>query len=114
MTTVYGSADKANVKQITSPRNLSGVLTEQAIGPGHYPRHPTLRTRQAMRPERPQTWRSEEGSRIWLSGLIAAMEHAGRPDIRRQPVAPETLAELRAQLALPASFRLPQLSTLRH
>lgn len=72
-----------------------------------------------MRPERPRTWqtktwRSEEGSRVWLSGLIAAMEHAARPDMRRQPVAPETLAELQAQLALPASFPLRQISTLRH
>jgi hypothetical protein len=67
-----------------------------------------------MRPERPQTWRSEAGSRVWLSGLIAAMEHVGRPDICRQPVAPETLAELRAKLALPASFPLTQISTLRH
>jgi hypothetical protein len=67
-----------------------------------------------MRPERPQTWRSEAGSRVWLSGLIAAMEHAGRPEARRQPVAPETLAELRAHLALPASFRPSEISTLRH
>ncbi|WP_256809333.1 MULTISPECIES: transcriptional regulator [unclassified Bradyrhizobium] len=68
-----------------------------------------------MRPERqPQNWRSEAGSRLWLSGLIAAMEHAERPEIRRQPVAPEVIVELRAQLALTASFRLSQISTLRH
>lgn len=65
-----------------------------------------------MRPERqPQMSRSEAGSRLWLSGLIAAMEHAARPEVRRQPVAPEALAQLQAQLALPASF--PH-STLRH
>ncbi|MBR0973785.1 transcriptional regulator [Bradyrhizobium japonicum] len=68
-----------------------------------------------MRPERqPQNWRSEAGSRLWLSGLIAAMEHAERPEIRRQPVAPEVIVELRAQLALTASFPLSQISTLRH
>lgn len=68
-----------------------------------------------MRPERqPQNWRSEAGSRLWLSGLIAAMEQAARPEVRRQPVAPEILVELRAQLALTASFRSFQISTLRH
>ena len=68
-----------------------------------------------MRPERqPQIWRSEAGSRAWLSGLIVAMQHAERPEIRRQPVAPEVIVELRAQLALTASFRLSQISTLRH
>jgi len=68
-----------------------------------------------MRPERqPRMWRSEAGSRLWLSGLIAAMEHAAQPKIRCQPVAPEILVELRAQLALPASYRISQMSTLRH
>ncbi|MBR0844223.1 transcriptional regulator [Bradyrhizobium liaoningense] len=68
-----------------------------------------------MRPERQhQVWRSEAGSRLWLSGLIAAMEHAERPEVRRQPVAPELLVEVRAQLALTTSFRLSQISTLRH
>nr|AWM00877.1 transcriptional regulator [Bradyrhizobium amphicarpaeae] len=68
-----------------------------------------------MRPEpRHQIWRSEAGSRLWLSGLIAAMEHAERPEIRRQPVAPEILVELRAQLALTALFRSCRISTLRH
>jgi hypothetical protein len=51
---------------------------------------------------------------LWLSGLIAAMEHAAQPEQRRLPVAPETIAALRAQLALPASFRLSPISTLRH
>ena len=68
-----------------------------------------------MRPERqPQIWRSEAGSRLWLSGLIAAMQHAERPEIRRQPVAPEVIAELKAQLALTASCRSCEISTLRH
>jgi|GEM_PF-2278576 len=68
-----------------------------------------------MRPERQQQiWRSEAGSRLWLAGLLAAMEHAERPEVRRQPVAPELLVELRAQLALNASFRMSQISTLRH
>ncbi|MDA9531527.1 transcriptional regulator [Bradyrhizobium sp. CCBAU 25338] len=68
-----------------------------------------------MQPERQhQNWRSEAGSRLWLSGLIAAMEHAERPDVRRQPVAPEILLQLRAQLALRAAFRTSLMSTLRH
>jgi hypothetical protein len=68
-----------------------------------------------MRPERrPQNWRSEAGSRLWLSGLIAAMEHAGRPEVRREPVAPEIVVELRAQLALTAACRSAPISTLRH
>jgi len=68
-----------------------------------------------MRPERQhQIWRSEAGSRLWLSGLIAAMEHAERPDVRRQPVAPQIMLELQAQLALTALFRSSQISTLRH
>jgi hypothetical protein len=68
-----------------------------------------------MRPERQQqNWRSEAGSRLWLSGLIAAMQHAEQPEVRRQPVAPEILAELRAHLALAAAYRSSPISTLRH
>ncbi|MET4038778.1 hypothetical protein ABIC03_000463 [Bradyrhizobium sp. RT6a] len=68
-----------------------------------------------MRPERqPRNWRSEAGSQLWLSGLIAAMEHAERPEVRREPVAPEILKALRMQLALTASFRSAPISTLRH
>lgn len=68
-----------------------------------------------MRPERQQQdWRSEAGSRFWLSGLIAAMKHAERPDVRRQPVAPEILAALRAQLALSTALPAGPISTLRH
>ena len=72
-------------------------------------------TRQEMRPERQhQIWRNETASRLWLSGLIAAMQHAERPEIRRQPVAPEVIVELRAQLALTAPYRASPISTLRH
>ncbi|SFJ48962.1 hypothetical protein SAMN05216525_12675 [Bradyrhizobium sp. Gha] len=68
-----------------------------------------------MRPERQhQIWRSEAGSRLWLSGLIAAMQHAEQPEIRRQPVAPEVIAELKAQLGLTASYRSSPISMLRH
>lgn len=68
-----------------------------------------------MRPERQHhLWQSEASSRLWLSGLIAAMQHAERPEIRRQPVAPEVIVELRAQLALTASLRSSPISTLRH
>ncbi|QAU47475.1 transcriptional regulator [Bradyrhizobium guangzhouense] len=68
-----------------------------------------------MRPERQQQiWRSEAGSRLWLSGLIAAMQDVERPEIRRRPVAPEVIVAFRAQLALTASFRVSPISTLRH
>ncbi len=68
-----------------------------------------------MRPERqPRNWRSEAGGRLWLSGLIAAMEHAERPEVRREPVAPEILKALRMQLALTASYPSAPVSTLRH
>jgi hypothetical protein len=68
-----------------------------------------------MRPERQhQIWRNETASRLWLSGLIAAMQHAERPEVRHQPIAPEVIGELRAQLALTASCRLSQISNLRH
>lgn len=68
-----------------------------------------------MRPEwQHQIWRSEAGSRLWLSGLVAAMKDAERPEIRRQPVAPEVVVELRAQLALAASYRTSPISTLQH
>ncbi len=61
-----------------------------------------------------QAWRSEAGSRLWLSALIAAMEDASRPDLR--PVEAATLEGLKAQLRLPAShwcYRHPG-SGLRH
>ncbi|MDH6262446.1 transcriptional regulator [Bradyrhizobium sp. BR13661] len=68
-----------------------------------------------MWPERQlQVWRSEAGSRLWLSGLIAAMQDAERPEIRRQAVAPEVIVDLTAQLALAMSYRSSPLSTSRH
>ena len=63
-----------------------------------------------------RTWQSDAGSRLWLSALIAAMEDAARPEIRRQTVPADTIARFRAQLALPASGALYQTSAsgLRH
>lgn len=63
-----------------------------------------------------RTWQSDAGSRLWLSALIAAMEDAARPEIRRQTVPADTIARCRAQLALPASGALyhPSASGLRH
>ena len=58
------------------------------------------------------TWRSETGSRRWLSALIAAMEEASQPE--HPPIESSTLEQLRVQLALPASVRLHQPSMLRH
>lgn len=63
-----------------------------------------------------RTWQSDAGSRLWLSALIAAMEHAARPEIRRQTVPADTIARFRAQLTLPASGALYHTSAsgLRH
>jgi hypothetical protein len=64
-----------------------------------------------MRPERQhQIWRSEAGSRLWLSGLIAAMQYAEQPHIRREQLEHDIREQVRAHLALPAT----SLSTLRH
>jgi len=60
-----------------------------------------------------QMGRSEAGSRLWLSMLIAAMEDVSRPELRRQSIDASTLEQVRAQLALPASPR-PSGSSLRH
>jgi hypothetical protein len=60
-----------------------------------------------------QIWRSEAGSRLWLSSLIAAMEEASQPDIRRKAVEAETLAQFRAQLASLRHYPKPT-SGLRH
>ena len=61
-----------------------------------------------------QIWRSEAGSRRWLSALIAAMEAAERPESRRRAVSPEALAQFQAQLALPASWQVSPAWRLRH
>lgn len=61
-------------------------------------------------------WRSEAGSRRWLSMLVAAMEETARPELRCQRPDSASLDQLRAQLALPASLLLYQAptSSLRH
>lgn len=63
-----------------------------------------------------RTWQSDTGSRLWLSALVAAMEEAAQPEIRRQGVPAETLRQLRVQLAHPASLALYRgpASGLRH
>jgi hypothetical protein len=50
-----------------------------------------------------QTWRSDDGQRLWLSMLVDAMEEAARPEIRSMPCNREVLAAVSAQLARPAS-----------
>jgi hypothetical protein len=50
-----------------------------------------------------QTWRSDDGQRLWLSMLVDAMEDAARPEIRSIPCDREILAAVSAQLARPAS-----------
>jgi hypothetical protein len=52
---------------------------------------------------RPESWRSGEGERLWLSMLVDAMEEVSRPDVRIMRCDPTVLARFRAQLALPAS-----------
>jgi hypothetical protein len=59
-----------------------------------------------------RTWRSEAGSRRWLSALIAAMDEASQP--AHHPIDDSTLDQFRAHLSLPASVKLHQPSTLRH
>ena len=58
-----------------------------------------------------QTWRLDEGQRLWLSMLVDAMEEAARPELRRMPCDPEILAAVSAQLARPAS---PYAHTVSH
>jgi hypothetical protein len=53
---------------------------------------------------RSAAWRSGRGEKVWLSMLVEAMEDASRPELRRLPCDQPVLAELRAQLARPASF----------
>ena len=54
-----------------------------------------------------QTWRSVGGQRAWLSMLIDTMEEISRPELRAVPCDISVLAALRAQLARPASARMP-------
>ena len=51
-----------------------------------------------------QSWRSEKGSRLWLSTLIDAMEDHRDPQCSSQSDAISTLEELHLQLSLPASL----------
>jgi hypothetical protein len=44
-----------------------------------------------------------EGEERWLSMLIGAMEQASRAECRAEPCDPPILAQLRLQLARPAS-----------
>ena len=53
------------------------------------------------------TWRSGSGQRVWLSRLIDTMEQISRPEIRAVPCDISVLSALRAQLARPASARMP-------
>ena len=53
------------------------------------------------------TWRSGSGQRAWLSRLIGTMEEISRPELRAVPCDISVLAALRAQLARPASARMP-------
>jgi hypothetical protein len=54
-----------------------------------------------------QIWRSAGGQRAWLSMLIDTMEEISRPELRAVPCDISVLAALRAQLARPASARMP-------
>lgn len=53
--------------------------------------------------QRLNKWQGEGCARDWLSLLIDAMEEAGRPELRSQPIEAEILAALRAQLAQPVA-----------
>ena len=55
-------------------------------------------------------WRSASAQRLWLSMLIDTMEEISRPELRAVPCDDQLLAALRAQLARPASARLPYAS----
>lgn len=55
-------------------------------------------------------WRSVSSQRTWLSKLIDAMELIARPDLHAVPCDERLLATVRAQLARPASGRMPYTS----
>jgi hypothetical protein len=57
-----------------------------------------------------QTWRSGSEQRAWLSSLIDTFEEVSRPEMRAVPCESHVLAALRAQLARPASARIPYAS----
>jgi hypothetical protein len=56
-----------------------------------------------MRQQQLRTWRTGAEQTLWLSALIDAMEEVSRPELRAVPCDPFVLADLRAQLARPAS-----------
>ncbi|MDE5452110.1 transcriptional regulator [Bradyrhizobium sp. CSA112] len=55
-------------------------------------------------------WRTANAQRLWLSMLIDTMEEISRPERRAVPCDGQVLAALRAQLARPASARMPYAS----
>jgi hypothetical protein len=57
-----------------------------------------------------QKWRSFSSQRSWLSKLIGTMELIARPELRAVPCDERLLATVRAQLARPASGRIPYTS----
>lgn len=71
------------------------------------------RKRQAMG-QHLQSWRSQDGQRLWLSLLVATMEDICRPEIRGMPLNPSLLSALEAQLARPVSQYSHGRFSLRH
>ena len=53
--------------------------------------------------QRPQSWRSGDGERLWLSALIDAMERVSRREARAVPCDRRLLAAVKVRLAYPAS-----------
>lgn len=51
-----------------------------------------------------QSWRSEQGSRLWLATLVDAMEEGAGVQPRLDTISPSALEQLRMQLSLPASL----------
>jgi hypothetical protein len=49
-----------------------------------------------------QSWRSGDGSRLWLSLLVDTMERISRPEFRAVPCDRSVIAAAKAQLASPA------------
>jgi hypothetical protein len=53
--------------------------------------------------QQPQSWRSGDGEKLWLSTLIDAMDRLSRPEFRAVPCDRSGLAAFGVQLARPAS-----------
>lgn len=60
------------------------------------------------------SWRGGSGERLWLSGLIEAMEETTQAARRGEPCDRQSLAALRAQLSLPAKPRFTSPFSLRN